>query len=404
MKKKIYPKIIFDAGVTEEELEQFKYTESDIEKLTSIINYENKFSNSPLIAHHRKEKSYTTGSEYKFSEICDDEAFILSQFESDRAKFHATLCILKIREELYDSSSMFIASAAVEAGATACNVNSDLVMLNLARTLMVKSLSVQSAILSNTQEEHPAQSMYAVILLNNLALINCKIGNVPLGIEQYKQAWFLGNKFFMSIENIQLMDNIKMILDQNAKGFTSEKDSVCGFIAQRGIDEEDNITLLIKSAIQKPILSKCTALVANEKWDSTFFSYGLNSYITPENIVKVLKKSLTKLTNEIIEEAQMQCFQQICVISQNTKKTLCLEKFVETYPKTAFKILDKHPEYCIDAWIFHHVGKKLSEGDSGLKDVPSFIKTIDILLNPEEDTGLDQGVETIGEKLLESEI
>ena len=48
--------------------------------------------------------------------------------------------------------------------------------------------------------------------------------------------------------------------------------------------------------------------------------------------------------------------------------------------------------------------KKLSEGDSGLKDVPSSIKTIDILLNPEEDTGLDQGVETIGEKLLESEI
>jgi hypothetical protein len=81
-----------------------------------------------------------------------------------------------------------------------------------------------------------------------------------------------------------------------------------------------------------------------------------------------------------------------------------LRKFVETYPKTAFKILNMHPEYCIDGWIFHHVGKKLSEGDSGLKDIPSFIKTIDILLNPEEDTGLDQSVEAIGEKLLESEI
>jgi hypothetical protein len=402
--KKIYSKIILDAGVTEEELEQFKYTESDIEKLTSIINCENKLSNSSIIAHHRKEKSYTTENEYKFSEICDDEALILSQFESDRAKFHATLCILRIREELYDSSSMLIASAAVEAGATACTVSSDLVMLNMASALMIKNLSVQSAILSNTQEEHPPQSMYAVLLLNNLALINCKIGNMPLGLELYKQAWFLGNKFFISIENIPFMDNIKMVLDEHVKGFTSNKDSAYSYIAERGVDDEDNITLVIKSAIQKPILSKCTILVANGKWDNTFFSYGLNSYITPENIVKVLKKSLTKLTNEIIEEAQMQCFQQICVITQNAKKTLCLEKFVETYPKTAFKILNNHPEYCIDAWIFHHVGKKLSEGDFGLNNIPSFIKTIDILLNPEEDAGPDQNVETIGEKLLESEI
>ena len=404
MKKKIYPKIIVDAGVTEEDIIQFEYAESDIKKLASIIEYEEKLSNSPLIAHHRKEKSYTTGSRYEFSEICENEASILSQFESNKAKLHATLCILKIREELYDSNSILIASAAAEAGATACNVSSDLAMLNLATTLMVKSLSIQSAILSNTQEEHPAQSMYAVILLNNLALINCKIGNIPLGIEQYKQAWFLGNKFFMSIEGVPFMESIKTILDQNAKGFISEKNSVCSYIAERGVDDEDNITLVIKAAIQKPILSKCTALVKNEKWDNTFFSYGLNSYVTHENIVKVLKKSLTKITTEIIEEAQMQCFQQICVITHNTEKTACLDKFVETYPKTAFKILKEHPEYCIDGWVFHRVGKKLSEGDFGLKDVPRLAKTIDILLNPEEDTEPDNDVETIGEKLSELEI
>lgn len=404
MKKKIYPKVILDAGVTVEELEQFEYTDSDIEKLTSIISCENKLSNSSIIAHHRKEKSYTTKNEYKFSEICDNEASILSQFKSDKAKFYATLCILKIREELYDSSSILIASAAAEAGATACNVSSDLVMLNLARTLMIKSLSVQSAILSDTKEEHPAQSTYAAVLLNNLALINCKIGNIPLGIEQYKQAWLLGNKFFISIEGIPFMDNIKMILDQHAKGFTSEKNSLYSYIAQRGIDDEDNITLLIKSAIQKAILKKCTTLVENEKWDSTFFSYGLKSYVTPENIVKVLKNSLTKITTEIIEEAQMQCFQQICVIAKNIGKALCLNKFVETYPKTALKILKNHPEYCINDWIFDQVGLKLSEGDFGLKDVPSSIKTINILLNPEEDTSPDQEVKTIGEKLLESEI
>lgn len=116
---------------------------------------------------------------------------------------------------------------------------------------MVKSLSIQSTILSNTQEEHPAQSMYAVILLNNLALINCKIGNIPLGIEQYKQAWFLGNKFFMSIEGVPFMENIKTILDQNAEGFISEKNSVCSYIAERGVDDEDNITLVIKAAQYK---------------------------------------------------------------------------------------------------------------------------------------------------------
>lgn len=100
----------------------------------------------------------------------------------------------------------------------------------------------------------------------------------------------------------------------------------------------------------------------------------------------------------------MQCFQQICLITNNTEKKVCLDKFVETYPNTAFKILNKHPEYCIDGWVFHRVGKKLSEGDFGLKDVPRLAKTIDILLNPEEDTDPDQDVETIGEKLSESEI
>lgn len=56
MKKKIYPKIIVDAGVTEEDIIQFEYSESDIKKLASIIEYEEKLSNSPLIAHHRKKK------------------------------------------------------------------------------------------------------------------------------------------------------------------------------------------------------------------------------------------------------------------------------------------------------------------------------------------------------------
>lgn len=161
MKKKIYPKIIVDAGVTEEDIIQFEYGESDLEKLASIIEYEEKLSNSPLIAHHKKEKNDTTGSEYKFSEICENEASILSQFERDKAKIHTTLCILKIREELYDSNSILIASAAAEAGATACNLSSDLVMLNLARTLMIKALAYNQ--------------LYSVILKKNIRLNQCML-------------------------------------------------------------------------------------------------------------------------------------------------------------------------------------------------------------------------------------
>ena len=396
MAKRRYPKIIAEAGVTEEEIEQFEYSESDIKKLTRIIELEKDFSTSPLIAHHLKEESDVVGKKHKFSDITDAETEILSGFESGKAKFHATLCILRIREELYDSNSMLIAAASVEAGATACNIEADLVMLNMAMSLMVKSLSIQSVLLHKSEEEHPIQAMYSTLLLNNLALMNCKIGNVSLGLELYKQAWFLGNNFFISVEEIPFMENIKGILDKHAEGFTSSENSVCSYIVERGVDEEDNITLLVKSAIQKPIISHCDKRIENGKWDDTMMSYGLGSYLTPKNIAKVLKKSLINISNEIIEEAQMLCFQQICAVTNVSGNTVCLDKFVDTYPLLSLKTLKTHPEYCIDGWLFNRVGKKLSEGRYDLEDVPILVTAIDILLN-ESDVIPDEEKNSYGE-------
>lgn len=402
MKKVIYPKIILDTGVDEEEIRQFEYTKSDIKKLAEIIKLEKDFSTSPLIAHHLKKKSDTSSKKLKFTDVTNTEAEILSKFESGKAKFHATLCILKVREDLYDGNSMLIASAAVEAGATACNIKADLVMLNIARSLMVKNLAIQSTVLYQSEKENPPETMYAVLLLNNLALINCKIGNVPLGLELYKQAWFLGNNFFISIEDIPFMENIKGILDTHAEGFTSSENSICSYIVDRGVYKKDNITLLVKHAIQKPIINYCSKRIESGKWDDTMFGYGLGSYLTPKYIEKVLKKSLTKISSETIEEAQMLCFQQICAVTNVSKNTVCLDKFVATYPVLSLKILKMHPEYCIDGWLFNRVGKKLSEGNYKLKNVPTLIKTIDILLNESDvihekkKNSFDEDVEVVG--------
>lgn len=206
MSKISYTKDLKEAGVTEGELEEFEFTDSDVRKLSTIIRLENKFSNSSTSAHHRKEQSSILGEEYKFTDLCDNEVSILSGFESGKARFYTTLYILKFREEVYDGNSILIASAAVEAGATACNIEMDLVMLNMARSLMIKSLAVQSKILSKTEEDHPPQALYAVLTLNNLALINFKIGNEPLGLELFKQAWLMANKFFISVDNNPVMD------------------------------------------------------------------------------------------------------------------------------------------------------------------------------------------------------
>ena len=64
------------------------------------------------------------------------------------------------------------------------------------------------------------------------------------------------------------------------------------------------------------------------------------------------------------------------------------------------KILKTHPEYCIDGWLFNRVGKKLSEGNYKLTDVPTLVTTIHILLNEsdvtsEEENSYDQDVDII---------
>lgn len=403
MKKVIYPEIIICAGIDKEEIRQFEYTNSDIRKLAKIIKLENDFANSPNISHHLKKKSSVNGKKLKFSDVTNDETVILSEFESGKAKFHATLCMLKIRENLYHSNSMLIASAAVEAGATACNIKPDLVMLNIGRNLMVKSLSIQSSLLQKSKEDNPYESMYVVLLLNNLALINCKMCNVTLALELYKQAWFLSNNFFISIENIPFMKNIKEILDKHVEGFTSNKNSACKYIADRGVDKEDDITILIKASIQKLIIDYCDKYVKSGKWDNTMLSYGLGSYLTPKYIAKVLSKSLEMVSDKTVEKAQMLCFQQICVVTNTSKNTICLDKFVDTYPTLALKILKTHPEYCIDGWLFSRVSKKLSENSYELEDVPTLVTTIDILLNKSDDmpeeskNSSDKDVETIGE-------
>lgn len=169
-------------------------------------------------------------------------------------------------------------------------------------------------------------------------------------------------------------------------------------MVDRGIDLEDNITLVIKSAIQSSIIKHCTKLVENDKWDNTLVSYGLGSYLTPENIAKVLRKGLTKISDDIVKEAQMLCFQQICVATENSGKTVCLDKFIETYPEIALKVLQTHPEYCMDGWIFHRVSKKLSEGDYGFEDVPIAAETIDFLLGGEDgNNSMQKDVEAIGD-------
>lgn len=402
MKKVKYPRIILEAGVTEKELVQFEYTEPDIKRLADIIQCEKYFSTSPQIAHHLKKASDTTGQNFKFSQVNELEAAILSEFESGKARFYATLRILVVREKLYNKDSIILASAAVQAGTTANSIEQDLVILNLARSIMVKYLSIQSNLLVESGEDHTHHALYTALLLNNLAEINCKVGNMPLALELYKQAWLLGNKFFISIEHPPFMNNIKGILDKHVEGFTSDPNSTCSYIVERGIDREDNIILLAKSEIQKPILDNCVDLIESEKWDSTPVSYGLGSYITPKNIRTVLEKSLTEVSNDTLEEAQMLCFQQICVITQKIKSTTCLDKFVDTYPEIALKILIKHPEYCIDGWIFHQVSKKLFESDSGLEDVPILVTTIDILLgesavkSEERKDSHDGDVEAIG--------
>ena len=193
----------------------------------------------------------------------------------------------------------------------------------------------------------------------------------------------MANKFFISTDS-SVMDNIKELLDKYVEGYTSDSNSICSYIVDRGIDLEDNITLIIKSAIQNSIIKHCTTLVANNTWDNTLLSYGLESYLTPKYIAKVLKKSLTKISDEIVEEAQMLCFQQICIISETSNKTGCLDRFVETYPEIALKALKTHPEYCMDGWIFHRVSKKLSEDGYGFEDIPIVVETIDFLLGGEE--------------------
>ncbi len=259
----------------------------------------------------------------------------------------------------------------------------------------MKYLSINAELLKNTGAKNPFEALSVVNFLNDFGFINSRTGDNPFAIEMYKQAWLIGNKYFLKTVGFPVMDNLKVILDKYAKGFTSDPKASSSFIAKRGTNEVDDCTWLIKRAIQKPILDECMNLVASNSWAGSFFKKGLKSYVASNYVKEALSKVFNKVTEADVEKGLMMCFSTICLAQhQNPQKAdmSCLNQFVATNPALVRHVLLTHPEYCIDGRMIPLVKQKL-----GAVELP-LIPTIDITLRELGDDGVMLGGEHEGKE------
>lgn len=333
-------------GISKEELTKLGYTAGDIGKFKQITTIEEKLFHSSETRHHLLNPPEISEDDMLLSEATDQQNALLHAFENEAARFNMCTTIFVARTQFYIPGSIIISFAADALGlAGAASIN--IPILNITRNILTSNLAVNTEILKSKAEDHPLEALFVVHTLNNVGFIFGKTGDTPLAIEYYKQAWLVGNKYFLNSDESAEITTLTSVLDEYAPGFTTDIRSSCSLITKRSQFPEDDITLIIKATIQKSVLDHCLT----KAWEGGFVKSGLKSYVTPGYLKKLLKTSLNDITDEHVETAQMLCFREICLanlVKTKQDSEALLANFITTYPALVLKTIIEHPEYCVD--------------------------------------------------------